>query len=769
MSNNRNHNQSRSATLPQPWPQRGRTTVRHRGGRAEQRTVSGEFPLVAALCGVMLGAFTLRALLINRQSAFMDEKTQILIGRYLIEKHTVYADALDWSYGSYLWPLLAGAADMVGGLSLVRLLTALFGALMVLATALTTLNLAPRTASPSQRWTAALLAGLVMALFPTAIALGRFGTYDAFAGAAFMAGIALLVSVRHSGRRTALLGAAGAMFVAFLSKYVVAIYFPAICLYLMLSPLVQPPRNWRTALRNTTWFVVPLAAACALYFLAFSEDLLTLLSFSTSYTDLKSATPLREYVWQRPEVWALAGLAAYGWQRAGRPERLITVGGAGIIVAFHVYTRADFDWWKHSLYAIFFLAPLAGLALAPLAERLVGTGGRQESPRARWQILSLALAAGALAPTVGGIVTVAAQALALGSTFSRWKFAFSLVLLVATLLGLFLAPLVELHLEARSKRGAKPIAWRAIGLTLATVIATPLALAFTLAQSDRLVTFYPNLNPAVDAIRTHAAGTRTILVDDSAVRYYLYPQMRTEDVVDPFALDYRGRRYALLSGPEEIEGYRRAIMDRYFDAIVLDGGIGPFGARIKRDLGGLIAEHYDRVYSVADEHGKVVEIYRPREDVAPVARALPAGATLYSHETGFEGWGAQPENGELQAGLGVTISLERTWQGRPSLQFDVTPELSLFGVRQTGPVTRVRAWIYVVPTERAGSEVHLGMVGFDQNWQWHDNGFDSVVVIGRWTEVTWELAEPGLYNTIGFKLQPANVETIYVGRVEIER
>src|SRR5688572_19029107 len=83
----------------------------------------------------------------------MDEATFILTGRFLIEHGAVYADALDWTYGSYLWSLVAAYAAMAGGLALVRLIVAVLGAIMVLATSLAAARLAP--AGPD-RWIAAL-------------------------------------------------------------------------------------------------------------------------------------------------------------------------------------------------------------------------------------------------------------------------------------------------------------------------------------------------------------------------------------------------------------------------------------------------------------------------------------------------------------------------------------------------------------------------------------------------------------------------------------
>ena len=633
------------------------------------------------LGALALGALALRVLLVHQQSAYMDEASFILTGRTLLEKQAVYAGALTWTYGSYLWPLLAGVADMVGGLALVRTLTAAFGAVMCLATTLAAVQLVPRSWPEPRRWTAVLLAGSIVAVLPTPIAIGRFGTYDAPAGAAFMAGIAVLVGAVRGGRGTHLLAAAGLLFIAFLAKYLVAIYFPFVCLYLLLSP-----RSRAVLRRNLVWFVLPLSVACALYFLAFRDELLTLLLFSTGYTDLTSPEPVRQYVLDQPELWALFGLALLGWQRATRAGRLVALSGTGIMLGFHALARADFDFWKHSIYPIFFLAPLAGLALAPLAERLA---------------------------------------------VAAWR---------------------------RDCRGMP--AWRPVGLALTTGGLFLVVTAAGLVQSSRLVTFYPNLTPSLEALALHADQATTVLADDSAIRYYLYPKIPTERVTDPFFVDYQGRG--------GIDGYQNAIADRYFDVIVLTGGISPGGRRLKEELGGLIAHYYRPVYARAEPDGRAVELYRPLQgEVEPFVSAGPNWRVVQYFDADLGGWGGQPEGGELQPGLRVIESEEQTWYGHPSLKFTPDEQVPAVAVKETGQVRAITLQLYVVGAEGGPSVVPVAMFGFDVRWRWRDDGFQRVVPVGQWTELTWRLPEPGVYHQLGLKF-PAKVAAAYLGKVEIE-
>ncbi len=716
--------------------------------QATPRPRSPLSPGPAIVVGIALGAFILRVLFIEQQSAYMDENTNILIGRYLIERHAVYADALNWSYGSYLWALLAGAADMLGGLTLVRTVTALLGAIMTLATGITAAALTPAMAGPTRRWIVGGLAALIMAIYPTAIGVGRFASYDALAGAAFMLGIAILLIARQRGNWWLLPLAALGLFIAFLAKYVVAIFFPFVCLYLLLSP------RTRTALaRNLAGFVLPLAAACVLYFLFFREQLTILLSFSTEYVDLASATPLHEYVLQRPEVWVLAALAAFGWREAAWVTRFFTGCGAAIIAAFQLYSRADFDFWKHSIYVIFFLAPLAATALLPPTERVFALGVRWLGPASRHPFV-VALATVVLGALVGTALFLGAGALEARAELDTVIRRASFVLVVIAIVALALAPVLEMRrVGVGSRRRLQALLTVLLAILMVGVLAAP-----ALAESSRLVTFYPNLNPSLPAIGMYTAQARTVLTDDSAVRYYLYPHLAAEQVTDPFFIDYN-------NGHQGDAGYRLAIGGRYFDRIVLTGGIGPTGGEFKNRYGQLITDNYEQIYINDSGYGAPVRIFKPREtDLMPP----DPRSTVFHFDADAQGWGARTNGTGLQPGASVTVDRNRIWNGHAPLRFTPTADVSAIGVRPTGPVSKVVAWVYVEGDLLTAPDTRIGMTGFDATWQWHDDAFEQTVPAGRWSRITWNLSAPGQYNEIGLAFPDAAGRTIFIGQVELQ-
>lgn len=709
--------------------------------------------MVLSLLVVAVTAFVLRVLLMRQQSAFMDEGSYILSGRFLIEHGTVYADALDWTYGFYLWPLIAGAADITGGLFLVRMITAALGAVMAAATVIATVQLAPRTISPTLRWTAGLIGGLIMALAPTAIGIGRLGTYDALAAAAFMSGVAVLAVGLRTGRAPFFFLAAVLVFTGFLAKYLVALYFPFICLYLLLSPASR-----QVLARNLLWFIIPLTAASGAYGIIFSDELRALITHATttSVFDLKSPNPISIYVAQRLEIWALVVLALVAWPRATRTGRLAALGGAAVMLAFHIVTRADYDWWKHSVYAVFFLAAPAALALTPVATFLV----RSVLAAFGWRAATGTERTAAL---VGAVAIAAFQV----QFWPRSDFSLPMIVVLVALAlaaGLVVAPLAERLITATGgvRRG---VGLRTVPIGLAAGLILPLPLGAALVESDYITTGYPNLNPALDTIRAETAGASNILTDDSIIRYYLYRENSDERiaqrVTDPFWVDYKGQR--------GLAGYRRAIMDRYYDAIVFTGGVGPLASQLREDLDETIDRYYERVYEWHGESGTHIEIFHPRRRVnSDTTGVLAPGSLVFNFGQGIQGWGARPENGTIEPGLQTAVSTQQTWDGQPVLEFTPLKDSNLLAVQHRGSVSKVTAQVYVEPGESAEDGARVGLFGFDQEWRWYDSGFEQEIYPGRWTELTWDLNQPRALRELGLNFDPTHTQRVSIGEIVIQ-
>ncbi len=161
-----------------------------------------------------------------------------------------------------------------------------------------------------------------------------------------MGGLVVLLTTARNGWRStsALLASAALLFVAFLAKYIVAVYLPVVCLGVFLVP-----RLHRTRPRTSVVFILPLCLAVLAYFVAFSPMLIFLLQFSLTYAASQSGDLWHVCLWRRPELWLLAIAAVVGVRRASMQMRVSAVCGSGILIAFQLLSRTDSDWWKHSM------------------------------------------------------------------------------------------------------------------------------------------------------------------------------------------------------------------------------------------------------------------------------------------------------------------------------------------------------------------------------------------------------------------------------------
>lgn len=437
-----------------------------------------------ALLLIVAAAWYVRAMDPHFATAYMDETVYVLYGRmFLSGRFEAPLDTpLQWSFGWYLWPAMAALADRLGGIIAVRELAAILGALTTLAV----YGFARRVYSPAVGLTSA---AVFAALAPAAFSF-RIATRDA--GAIFFFAVGLWLYARAWREQDASwLGAALSFFAAFLCKYIVAIYFPPLCLLALW-------KRWRAA----ACFVAPMAIACAAYGLHFRHDLAELLRYAHAYQSLQgtSAETWRVYFASRLDFWLLMALAAAGiWrvQAGRRSTALVLLAGAVIMPGFHIFSRADRDYWKHVTYALLFLVPLAMSAVIGWIHK----PGRERT----YTVVAVLAIAGSLS-WVGG----------------TW------------------------HIE-------------------------------------RLV-FWPDLEPVLVFFDGRLRSHDRILVDDSALRYYLAPPLRTQhQIVDPYYFSYNGAQGG--------SAYRAAVRDGVFDFIVV-GSYFREAQEMQAAIAPAIAERY---------------------------------------------------------------------------------------------------------------------------------------------------------------------------------
>jgi hypothetical protein len=335
------------------------------------------------LRGILVAILCAQAALSLHMSntAFEDEALYLYSGHMEIG-HLLHGTPLQGNYASYfsgspvLYPVLAAAADSVGGLAAAR-------AVSLVAMLTTTVLLYGLTRRLFNEKVGLCAAG-IFAGTESAIFLGHLATYDA--PALCLLAVASWIVVRTAAVRwPAYLFAAPLAALAVATKYAALLFVPTIA---VLAALAALPRVGRWALIRPVAFAAVVAGLLAGALHLAGHTYLQALDATTTER-AQGTTPtltiLREsLLWGGlPFALAVAGAVAYAWRArtergediapAGRRLRRITLGivlaGTALLApAYQLHLHTDISLQKHVGFGLFFAAPVAGMGLA----RIVG-------------------------------------------------------------------------------------------------------------------------------------------------------------------------------------------------------------------------------------------------------------------------------------------------------------------------------------------------------------------------------------------------------------
>ena len=316
---------------------------------------------------VLAAALLVRLLNLHYNTAFVDEAIYIVNGQQALRGTSGFV-ALNYMFGSYLYPVVAALFGYVTGAELwgARLLSALASTSAILSVYLAT--------RPLLKHGAALLSAVVFGFAGASVFVGRLATYDVLGIALLAASLALLVHgfKCEDTRRQANLFfyASVSIALSFLSKYIVAVFAP---LYLLLGLGLLVQRRYGLLTQLLKFFVLPAAAILAAYGVLFSDKLALLFVGVSTYASQASTlteigVDLQEVLLLPAAVAALgAGLLLFSRNVEDRAEHRAVAGlcllGGALLPAYHLYSQNIRSMDKHLVYALLFLAPLAGWAL----------------------------------------------------------------------------------------------------------------------------------------------------------------------------------------------------------------------------------------------------------------------------------------------------------------------------------------------------------------------------------------------------------------------
>lgn len=326
--------------------------------------------------------FAVRVVNLRYNTLFVDEAIYATVGRAVLHGGG-NTNALGWMYGSYLYPALAGFVDQLGGVVGLRLLSAVFS---TIAAALIYLATERLFGGEPAIW-----ATLIFGLTAISVDTGQFAVYDAPVIPALAAALYLIVRAAEAPPRQerALLVAAGlSLMLAILAKYFAVIFLPVLCCVGLACALHQG----RSLRPFVAWFLAPMAALVGAYALFTDDELRALLAGGFGSAPDARAIIFRD-IWAEIGVTtliALVGLALLAWRglpfAAAAPRwrrrlwaALVPALALAALAApiYHLVSGNSQSAWKHTVYSLIFLAPLAGYACASLVSALREAPGRR--------------------------------------------------------------------------------------------------------------------------------------------------------------------------------------------------------------------------------------------------------------------------------------------------------------------------------------------------------------------------------------------------------
>lgn len=302
-------------------------------------------------------------------TAFQDEALYLYAGRQIIHHWNGGPVPLD-NYASYfsgypyIYPVIGGFLDMIGGLDVARDFSI---ACMLGVTWITHSVTRKLFDQPAAIFASAIYASTGVVLF-----LGRLATYDALC--LFLIALATAFSVHCGmGKRPWAAFAIGPVLVlAMLAKYAALLFIlPVFCLLICLSFAFL---GWRAALLR-------LAAALASFTFSLGVALKTI--NREALHGLTQTTTNRAVSFKEPRlglfthVLHMGGLvyliAFFGLtlimqlQWRFRALAVLLFGSSWLVPAYHIYVQEPISLDKHIAYGLFFVVPLAGYALSWLS------------------------------------------------------------------------------------------------------------------------------------------------------------------------------------------------------------------------------------------------------------------------------------------------------------------------------------------------------------------------------------------------------------------
>jgi Dolichyl-phosphate-mannose-protein mannosyltransferase len=304
-----------------------------------------------------------------QNTAFQDEALYIYAGRQILQNWLFKQPLLDrydyyFSGNPYVYPIIAGALDMVGGLELTRF----FSLLCMLTVTCCGYYITKELFGQKS----AIFAAIFFVCQGPVLFLSRLSTYDPMC--LCLIAIASVVAVKSgtSKRPWGALLIGPLLIWAFGAKYAALLFMPSVLALLALNALLK--RGWLSMLWRGTLAVVSLlvvGAIGAYVVIHYEPNMLHALAATTTnriVLQLYSRKALLLHVVQMVGLSCLIGCSSLFFARKKQLLLVLLLIGSSLLVpAYHIYKAELISLDKHLGFSMFFMMPVAGYALASIS------------------------------------------------------------------------------------------------------------------------------------------------------------------------------------------------------------------------------------------------------------------------------------------------------------------------------------------------------------------------------------------------------------------
>ncbi len=323
-----------------------------------------------AIAGVLLVALVVRVWNINYNSPFSDEAIYIVIGRLgLFHQDWGTYNAANWIPGLvYLYPSLAALGFVTGGLLGVRMISVVFGVLLVWEIYRLSKLLGKRCGLDGR--ISGLISSGLIAGSTTAIYVSRLATYDMPSYWLFFSGIYQLIKTEELQEMKAVRKgywvAGMCLLLAVLVKISVVIYIPGLVIYSWIRAGRLGKDYW-FAWRN--YYLIWLGLGLGLFALVNREALITYVGLQEQREKIAKEIILSRFWEYAKSLCWFALWGTLGWWKKYWKLWLGWFGGAGLIVGLHLWLQRLATLDKHSLISAVFIAMIAGIGIEMMQVR----------------------------------------------------------------------------------------------------------------------------------------------------------------------------------------------------------------------------------------------------------------------------------------------------------------------------------------------------------------------------------------------------------------